>query len=88
VADKLLEQQAAAQVRANPIRITMPILGQHLAFYRELQIHPESEMTIDFKASSARWGRMLASAAAGIAVCVVLLVAMRMWGWRGGRAGV
>ncbi len=83
VADKLLEQQAAAQVRANPIRITMPVLGQHLAFYRELQIHPDSEMAIDFKASSGRWGRLLVSVAAGLAVLGLLMAAMRMWGMRG-----
>jgi hypothetical protein len=76
VADKLLEQQAAAQVRANPIRITMPILGQHLAFHRELQIHPDSEMAIEFKASSGWWGRLLGAGAAGAVVLGLLLTAI------------
>jgi hypothetical protein len=76
VADKLLEQQAAAQVRANPIRITMPILGQHLAFHRELQIHPDSEMAIEFKASSGWWGRLLGSVVAGAVVLGLLLTAI------------
>lgn len=76
VADRLLEQQAAAQVRANPIRITMPILGQHLAFYRELQIHPDSEMAVEFKASSGRWGRLLGAVASGAVVMGLLLAAI------------
>lgn len=76
VADKLLEQQAAAQVRANPIRITMPILGQHLAFHRELQIHPDSEMAVEFKASSGRWGQVLAAVASGMLVLGLLFGAM------------
>ena len=52
VANKMLDQQLAAQAEVHPIRITMPIQGRHLAFYRELQIKPQAAMTVSFKAGA------------------------------------
>jgi hypothetical protein len=74
VADKMLEQQAAAQVRANPIRVTVPVQGVHLPFYRELQITPASEMRIEFKTGSGR----VASWAVSAGGALILLAAL--WG--------
>ncbi len=52
VANKMLDQQLAAQAEVHPIRITMPIQGRHLAFYRELQIKPQAAMMVSFKAGA------------------------------------
>ena len=71
VADKMLEQQAAAQMRANPIRVTLPIQGKRLTFYRELQIHPNTEMTVEFKTSSQRLIGFFVSVAAAIGLGLV-----------------
>jgi hypothetical protein len=71
VADKMLEQQAAAQVRANPIRVTVPVQGVHLPFYRELQITPATEIAIEFKTGSGRLLGWLVSAGAAFALLAV-----------------
>ena len=59
VAEKIIDQQAAAEAEVHPIRITMPIQGKHLAFYRELQIKPHDEMRVEFRAGAGwqtKWG--------------------------------
>lgn len=82
VADRMLEQQAAAQVRANPIRVTLPVQGVHLPFYRELQITPSSEMTIEFKTGSGRLTGWLVSAGAAAALLAVFGLIARLWSQR------
>lgn len=74
VADKMLEQQDAAQMRANPIRVTLPVQGVHLPFSRELQIHPDAEMTVEFRAGGGRLVGWLVTA--GTAAVLVLV----FWG--------
>jgi len=71
VADKMLEQQNAAQIHANPIRVTVPVQGIHLPFSRELQINPGVDMVLEFKASGGRiWGWLATMGAALILILV------------------
>ncbi|MEI6149483.1 MAG: hypothetical protein WCS01_10335, partial [bacterium] len=74
VADKMLEQQSAAQMRATPIRVTVPQQGLHLPFRRDLQIQASAEMGVQFKAGS---GRVLGAFAS---VGSALLLAALFWG--------
>ena len=82
VADKMLEQQAAAQVHANPIRVTLPVQGVHLPFYRELQITPASEIAIEFKTGSGRLLGWLSSAVSAAALLAVFWVVARLFAAR------
>lgn len=74
VADKMLEQQAAAQARATPIRVTLPQEGLHLAFHRPLQITPGAEMVVHFSASNGWAIRLLTTTGS-----VLLLVGTFWW---------
>jgi hypothetical protein len=78
VADKMLEQQDAAQIRANPIRVTLPVQGVHLPFARELQINPGAEMVVEFKASGAQWMGWLTATAAALALMAAFWALMRV----------
>jgi hypothetical protein len=49
VAEKILDQQEAAAGAAPPIRITIPLEGRRLQFFRQLQITPEAEMSVAFR---------------------------------------
>jgi hypothetical protein len=79
IADKMLEQQVAAQMRANPIRVTLPVQGVHVPFYRELQIHPGSEMRVEFKAGSRRLTGWLVSAAVAAGLLLVFRSLLRLF---------
>ena len=83
VADKMLEQQAAAQVRATPIRVTLPVQGMHLPFYRELQIHPDTPMVVEFKANDGRWLRIAGSAGAAFGLLVLFWLTFKLCTVRG-----
>lgn len=82
VADKMLEQQAAAQVHANPIRVTLPVQGVHLPFYRELQITPASAIDVEFKTGNGRLLGWLVSAASAIALLVGFWMVARLFAAR------
>jgi len=51
VADKIIDQQAAAAGVVTAIRVTMPEHGRRLTFTRALQIDPKGDLTVIFKAS-------------------------------------
>lgn len=85
VADKMLEQQAAAQVRATPIRVTLPVQGVRLPFYRELQIHPDSEMAVEFNTSDGRWLRRLGAAGAALGLLALFWLTFHILAARGTR---
>jgi hypothetical protein len=55
VADKMIDQQAAAAGVVTAIRITMPEDGRPLQFARALQIDPEGELFVSFKVGTG-WG--------------------------------
>ncbi|HEY8241454.1 MAG TPA: hypothetical protein VIH35_08405, partial [Kiritimatiellia bacterium] len=68
VAEKILDQQAAAEGVAPAIHVTMPLEGRELSFTRALQVNPLAEMVVSFSQSrSAGWSPFL-SLAAGLAV--------------------
>lgn len=54
VADKMIEQQAAAAGVVTAIRITMPEHGRRLRFHRALMIDPGSELEVSFRAHTGR----------------------------------
>ena len=85
VADKMLEQQAAAQVRATPIRVTLPLQGLYLPFHRDLQIQSAAEMTVEFKASSGWLLGLLTSAGAAVLLLALFWAAMRLFARPDGR---
>jgi hypothetical protein len=76
VAEKLLDQQEAAEAAVHPIRITLPVQGKQLVFFRELQIEPRAPMDVAFRALSAGWLRWGAAALAlaGAAALFALLL--------------
>ena len=53
LAEKIIDQQAAAAALAQAIRITVPEQGTRLMFLRPLQINPNAEMSVSFKAIGA-----------------------------------
>jgi len=58
VAEKMIDQQAAAAGVVKAIRIAMPEHGKELRFARALQVDPAGELSISFKVSRgnvARW---------------------------------
>ncbi len=58
VAEKMIEQQAAAAGVVKAIRIAMPEHGKELRFARALQVDPEGELSVSFRVSrgrSAHW---------------------------------
>lgn len=59
VAGKILDQQVAAERITQAINITMPAHGKRLRFTRSLQIQPNAEMTVIFKASDKFGGGIL-----------------------------
>ena len=54
VADKIIEQQAAAAGVVTAIRVAMPEHGRKLTFLRAMQIDPGAGLTVSFHASSGR----------------------------------
>jgi len=70
VADKIIDQQAAAAGVVSAISVTMPEHGRELNFYRRLQIDPEGDLTVTFRAGNG-W---LAKALMAAWPCAVLFV--------------
>ncbi|MDA0323478.1 MAG: hypothetical protein O2923_12305 [Verrucomicrobia bacterium] len=73
VADKFMDQQAAAAGVAQAIVVSMPEQGHLLTFFRPVQINPDADMLVQFKSSS---GRLLAWLDTLWPVVILLL------GWR------
>ena len=67
VAERILDQQAAAAGLAPALRVTLPQRGRQLAFRRALRIKPLADMTVVVKSSTAWKGTWFVSllAAAG-----------------------
>ena len=55
VAEKILDQQAAAAGVATALRVTMPLEGRVLEFARPLQITPGAALAVSFKTSGGGW---------------------------------
>ncbi|MFA4943229.1 MAG: hypothetical protein WC789_00835 [Lentisphaeria bacterium] len=72
VAEKILDQQAAAAAELNPIRITLPEQGVRLTVFRELQIQAAAPMELRLKAFGDRATRLLAPAAAAAGLTALL----------------
>ena len=64
VAEKILDQQAAAAGVATALRVTMPIEGRVLEFSRPLQITPNAELSVSFKTTGGGWLHTLLTLAA------------------------
>lgn len=64
VAEKILDQQAAAAGVATALRVTMPIEGRVLEFTRPLQITPGAELSVSFKTTGGGWLHTLLTLAA------------------------
>lgn len=54
VADKMVDQQAAAAGVVAAINVTMPQHGRSLRFYRALQIDPDGDLSVIFKSTDDR----------------------------------
>ena len=87
VADKMLEQQAAAQMRTAPIRVTLPMQGVHLPFHRDLQINTAAEMNVEFKAGSGWLLGLMGSAGATVLLLAMFWASMRSLGRPGQEGG-
>ncbi len=73
VAERILDQQAASRTEAPAIRLTLPASGEKLDFTRSVQINPNTEMTIEFKASMGGWMRKLSVLLSMLGLfCVIL----------------
>ncbi len=74
VAEKILDQQAAAGGNAAALRVTMPLEGRVLEFARPLQITPGAELTVSFKTSGGGWLYTLLTFAAFVGAWVLFRV--------------
>jgi len=70
VANKMIDQQAAAAGVVTAIRITMPKHGQELDFSRALQIDPAGDLIVTMKVGNGRLGRFTGA----LWPCAVLFV--------------
>jgi hypothetical protein len=68
VAEKILDQQAAAEADLNPIRITVPEQGRCRTFFRELQVQDGAPMQVRLQTLDARWNNRAGTAAAALAL--------------------
>jgi hypothetical protein len=71
VAERILDQQAAAAGLAPALRVTLPLRGRQLGFRRTLQITPLADMTVVVKSSAASrrpWFLSLLAAAGVLAL--------------------
>jgi len=76
VADKMIDQQAAAAGVVTAIRVAMPEHGHRLNFKRPLQTDPTEPLTVSFKVG--RGGKLLRLLALWPAF---LLFGLTWWGW-------
>jgi hypothetical protein len=71
LADKIMDQQFAAERASQAINVTLPEHGRKLLFHRSLQIDPDADMTVSFCASSGALLRGLLVLVTGIVFVVV-----------------
>jgi hypothetical protein len=78
VADRMIDQQAAAAGVVRAINVTIPEHGRLLRFYRPVLISPSEELSVTFKAGSGALSRGAKSAwpagAVFLSVCVWMAV--------------
>ena len=67
VAEKILDQQAAAAGVATALRVTMPLEGRVLEFERPLQNTPGAALSVSFKTSGGGWWQTLLTLGAFLA---------------------
>jgi len=76
VADKLLDQQAAAEGHVPAIRVTLPFQGRRMTFHRPLHIQPYAPLEVSFRTMDHRWSNTGISIGAALALFVIALLAM------------
>jgi len=59
VAGKIIDQQAAAAGVISAISVTMPEHGKELRFFRQIQIDPQGELYVTFRAGGGWWAGVL-----------------------------
>jgi hypothetical protein len=72
VADKIIDQQAAAAGVVAAIRVTMPEHGRLLKFRRDLQIDPAGELSVKFRSRSGRVTALLSALWPAVLLFLVL----------------
>lgn len=79
VAEKIIDQQAAAAGVVSAINITLPADGKLLRFKRDIQVDPEGNLTVAFRSSSGLVGSglMLVLEALGVLIFLWVVLAMR-----------
>jgi hypothetical protein len=77
LATKILDQQAAAAAVAHAIRITLPEQGTRLVFQRPVQINPNADMSVKFRALDLYPWRRVASLWAGAVLLLGLIAGLR-----------
>lgn len=72
VADRIIEQQAAAAGVVSAIRVTVPEHGSLIRFHRETHIDPEEELSVSFNVGTGAAGRITGQVIPAAAVMAVL----------------
>ncbi|MBN1672959.1 MAG: hypothetical protein JXR37_18080 [Kiritimatiellae bacterium] len=72
VADKIINQQAAAAAVAQAIQVTVPEHGRRLEFVRNLLISPRADLAVTFKCADGRLSRWLVSLLPGVGLFFAL----------------
>ena len=76
VAERMLDQQAAAAGVGQAIHVTMPLEGRSLDFSRQLQVNPDTDLSVSFHAIGDRAFRWMYAVGALLAVFVLVRVGL------------
>jgi hypothetical protein len=76
LADKIMDQQFAAERVAQAISVTLPEHGRKLSFRRSLQINPDADMTVSFSVRGGWFLRCLLALVTGIVLVAVYRIAL------------
>lgn len=76
VADKLLDQQAAAEGHVPAIHVTLPWQGRQKIFHRPLHIQPYAPLEVSFRTLDRRWSGAWMSVVVALVLFGVLRLAL------------
>ncbi len=77
LAEKMLEQQSAAEAAAHPIRVTLPEQGRRFVFHRALSTRADAELVLTYREGSGAWTRAAGATGLAAGFWLLLLLGLR-----------